>query len=64
METATPFETLKAQVKIMHKPWANSPAIWIRGNASALLELAGLGYAARNRAGWYEPTPIGLAVLA
>ena len=64
METATPFETLKAQVKIMRKPWANSPAVWIRGNASALLDLAALGYATRNPAGWYEPTPSGLAVLA
>lgn len=50
METATPFEALKAQVRIMRKPWANSPAIWLKGNASALLELAGLGYATRNPA--------------
>lgn len=46
-----------ARVRLMKRPWGNSPAPYLSGNLSDLEDLAAAGYAQRNPAGWWIPTP-------
>lgn len=46
----------ETRVRINHKPWGNSPEIWLSGNYADLQTLISAGKAIRNPAGWYVPT--------
>ena len=44
------------RVRYMREKWGNSPAPYLSGNISDLMDLQAAGYATRDAAGWWIPT--------